>query len=748
MRRHASLVVAVLAAALLIGCQLPFSSSGEDGAVAAVTGSLPPDESRDVPRSVDGPFTFETLYSVDTVLKIDLYQTDESGRILDDTIDPALADIFVSLDDSEGNPVFSGMVADDGTLSTSVQLPSAAEDMTLTIRAAGFETRTIRIDDMAAFERIDRTISLVRIGSAESGPLARSAEPDADGDGVPDSEDQAPDNPNVAFYAYVPSREAITVAYEDLFGRAQAGDADYNDFIASYTIVEGLNASLHVTEIAVNATAVQKLAGYDHRFGIRLDTFAGTATVTGSYIDADGTQRIYTDRPATGPEEIDLFLNSRNATGRSAGFTIEFNQPQVRDGSDGQLPTAPYNPYLVVRTTGHDIHLIGREANTISINPGDPFVDREGFPWALLVPRAWVHPDEGQRIEVHYPRFTLWRESGGADHADWYDHFDDPYDPSEDAVVYVGGFVNDGTKDVAAYWVDDGESISRVELSPGLQGSVAGLDLDDAGVMHAVGTVRVGDEDTAAYWRDGVLTQLSSNARATGMVLGADGSTYVSGSRDNGTHDTAVLWVVSGDVVAIHELHTSSRSVATDVDYDAGAVYISGHHNNGTHDVASFWTKSGDSVTRVDLYGSGLSQANAIDRADGSTYVAGRYLNGSVFAAYWVNDAAGLVTLTGNAGNAGDIAATAAGPVVAGDYLGADAVRRAALWTGTGPADLPSALAGASAFAAGLAHLGESRYVAGWQNAGTEEAVYWLDGNVVELSPAIRSRAVAVSAEQ
>lgn len=435
MKTYARLVVAaVIAALVLAGCGMPLSPVQETEALGSGGASLPADEVRDVSRSVSGPFTFETLLSVDVRLAVDLYEVDDSGRVLGDALPPETADVFVVLDDSEGNRVYAGMVGDDGVLDASVQLPSAAEDMTLTIRAEGFETRTIVIDDMVTFELIDRKLSLKRVVPEGDGPASRSSldviDPnDADGDGVIDTEDDEPDDPTIAFYSYVPSREAITVAYEDLFGREDAGDADYNDFIASYTIREGLNADMNVTQIYVSAEAVQKLAGYDHRFGIRLDSFEGKASVTGSYIDVAGTSRDYSFRPIVGTAEIDLFMNSDYAKDKTAEFTVTFDEPQVRDGSEDALPEAPYNPYLFVFNTGHDIHLIGREANTISKNPDDPFVDEKDFPWALLVPRNWTHPEEGVRIEVDYPRFTLWRESGGAEFQDWYDHYQDPWEP-------------------------------------------------------------------------------------------------------------------------------------------------------------------------------------------------------------------------------------------------------------------------------------------------------------------------------
>lgn len=755
MKTYARLVVAaVIAALVLAGCGMPLSPVQEGEALDTAAASLPPDEVRDVTRSVSGPFTFETLLSVDVRLAVELYEVDESGRVLGDALTPDAVDVFVALEDGEGNRVFAGMVGDDGVLDASVQLPSAAEDMTLTVRAGGFETRTIVIDDMVTFELIDRTLSLKRVVPESDGPASRSSldvvDPDdTDGDGVPDSEDAEPDDPTIAFYSYVPSREAITVAYEDLFGREDAGDADYNDFIASYTIREGLNADGDVTQIYVAAEAVQKLAGYDHRFGIRIDSFEGKASVTGSFVDLKGTSRDYSLRPIVDVAEIDLFMNSRYAKDKSAEFTVTFDEPQTRDGSGDALPEAPYNPYLFVYNTGQDIHLIGREANTISKNPDDPFIDEKGFPWALLVPRDWTHPEEGVRIEVDYPRFTLWRESGGTEHQDWYDHYQDPYDPGgggEEATVYVAGYYNNGTTNVAAYWVDDATGTSLVDLYTDSLSQATGIAVDEDGDVHAVGWYNTTSGQVAAYWRGNTRYDLETPARATGIVLDSEGTAYISGYYNDGEKNVAAYWTVDGDTITPFDLDPTSRSQATGIDIDgSGTVYVSGYFNNGSHDVAVYWTATDSGVSTEQLYTGGFSRAYAIDHEGGNTYVAGQYVDGDVFASYWVDDAAELVTLDGDAGTGRSILRSDAQTVVAGDYVSGGSIRKPAVWTGSVPENLPTEPVDASGFAYGSTGFDSDIYVVGSQNAGVEEAVYWRSGNLVVLSSGVLSRALAAA---
>ena len=137
-----------------------------------------------------------------------------------------------------------------------------------------------------------------------------------------------------------------------------------------------------------------------------------------------------------------LFENTRISVGRASSFVLLFASPQDRNGVD----EPPYNPYLYVYNTGYDIHMIGEKPLPWSRDPpGSTFRDEDGFPWALLVPVDWIHPEEGQRIEIPYPRFTLWRESFGAEHADWYLHYYDPYVPGAsarrvaDTVLGTGG---------------------------------------------------------------------------------------------------------------------------------------------------------------------------------------------------------------------------------------------------------------------------------------------------------------------
>jgi len=433
---YTALIITVI---LVAGCPMnPSMFDADDfevGASAAIF-TLPDDVSSDTVRSRAAVFEFKTLLPVDVVIAVDLYGTDGPGD--DDIIklDPSMADVFLRMHDEEGNTVFQGLVGDDGVLSTVVYLPAAQEDITLSLEAAGFDGRELRVKNMVSYEKIVRTLSMLQSRALIT---ARSIQEDADGDGVPDGEDVSPKDPNEAYAIRIPAEGNLSVAFEDLFGHADAGDADYNDFIAAYNITEYVDSSATlVSRIEFDVTAKEKIAGYNHLFGIRMDSFTGEASVSGKFINYWGYEVPYYRSGIDAPLEIPVFKNTSKALGKNVKFTVKFKTPQNIDGNAGEVivDRAPFNPYLFVWDTGKDIHLVGEETIKDSENPGAVYLDGNNFPWGLLVPVDWDPPAEGERIENYYPDFTAWRESGGVSNEDWYENYVDPNAPAPDVYPY------------------------------------------------------------------------------------------------------------------------------------------------------------------------------------------------------------------------------------------------------------------------------------------------------------------------
>ncbi len=409
MKKYSALALFCAFILTLTGCPFPNivlqPISSSDSSIP-----LPSDEINDVIRAQSGAFAFETLLPVDLSLRVNLISKGSGSKEL-----PA-ATVIARILDSKGNVVYTGMVNADGMIETQLQLPAAPEDMTLILTAQGFDERRIVIKDMQKLSLVKRTLAMKSKGTTSK--ALDASMPDTDGDGVPDVYDAFPTDPDSAFRQNIPADGALTISFEDLFGRAKAGDADYNDFLSQYKISLIKNADGGVIRLEGEALAKVKLAGYNHRFGIVIAPFSGDAYLKVTYLDANG-QILPSSTAAlkvSGSADITLFTKTNDSIGCTTKFTLHFVQPQTGD----QIDQPPYNPYLFVYNTGHDIHLIGETPLPNSINPGDTFRDSQGFPWALLVPDTWKHPDETQRIEIPYPRFTQWRESNGTLATDWY----------------------------------------------------------------------------------------------------------------------------------------------------------------------------------------------------------------------------------------------------------------------------------------------------------------------------------------
>jgi LruC domain-containing protein len=428
--------VAVLMA-VLVSCSLdnPWSGSSSGGAA-----SLPPDVVHDVARSYS-EFTYETLLPVTLDLTVTLYDSSPASRSLESL--PAEGElVIVSLKNANGKLVYVGRASEAGTLEAVVPLPAAPEDMELTLEAPGFSSRTVTIQDMVELAEVNREMGLMADDMAPKGEDLV----DTDEDGIPDVYDAYPSDPDVAFTVRNPAEGSLTVAYEDLF--PVPGDADYNDFVAKYFVVENYKNVDTETELEKEkeiikiiekekdiskktklgslygeAKAVDKVAGYNHRFGLVIDFPGLTADLLEiSYYDGSGVQQSATYDSVEDQAVIWLFENTKYAKDNTASFFLHFPSAVDRD----RVSYAPFDPVLQVTSNGsskaYDIHLIGEDPLPGTVNPAVPedFIDDNGFPWALLVPDDWEHPAETQYIGQAYPLFDAWRTSSGESFGYWY----------------------------------------------------------------------------------------------------------------------------------------------------------------------------------------------------------------------------------------------------------------------------------------------------------------------------------------
>lgn len=726
MNRVARWSFCILGVLVLAACPLERSSPG---ATASLNQLLPPDLSADVPRSGTEAFEFKTLVPVDVSLTIRPYEQAQPVKGFGGwkALDPEVADAYLTVTDSRGERVYAGRVGSDGTFSAHLVLPAAPEDLTFTLHAQGFEERSFVVKAASAYARIDRAVSM-----AADDAVARNAVlPDRDGDSVPDVYDAFPDDPESAFAIDVPFDGPLTIAFEDLFGRAQAGDADYNDFIANYRITEYANGKDNaIVRVEGTATSIAKIAGYNHDFCIAIDSFTGGADLTIEYPSGAVTSRV------SAPAVIPVFVSTKDTVGQTVSFSLHFDEAQPRATMD----EPPYNPFLHVRNTGYDIHLIGEEALPGSKSAGLSFQDAEGFPWALLVPAAWEHPLECQRIEVPYPRFTLWRESFGARHTDWYLHYYDPYVPP--VYVHVAGYYNAGTDAAALWWKEDASALLPLHDKTSARAtavSVSGTDVYVAGYFTNAKGNRA-----AAYWKVDAAGNVErvvlysdtdkSGYQAQGNAIAVSGTdVYVAGWVDEGAR-SAVLWKNGAATV----LHGTDTSDGLGIAVSGADVYVAGYYSPPSKEVSCWWKVDGvGNVTKVDLYDANYSRAAGITVSGTDVFGVGYYIppGGTATACTWKNGGAGRVDLSAK-GRATSVFVSGTDVYVAGYYLNAKNNNAAAYWKNGAPTVLYSDTTGtSSAQAFSITVLDGVVYTAGQVNEGTQAACYWKDLARVELYP-------------
>jgi trimeric autotransporter adhesin len=260
---------------------------------------------------------------------------------------------------------------------------------------------------------------------------------DSDNDGVPDSKDIYPNDPNKAFKVRIPATGYYTLSFEDLY--PTAGDADLNDYTLYLYFEEDINANGDIIEIRSRYQHVAKGAGYNHSLYLRLPPSISISNFTTTIFDSRGVNlnsgtslnnpgsSITSALPIYNNQDSSVTIPSQNVTsgsvfnpGRIAKTVIRFSTPVKRS----VLGTAPYDLYAKVITTGREIHFPGKYYGNQFGAGKDDYLDANGFPWAVLVAGEFKWPLERQNIYTAYAKFTNWSKSKGAYDNDWYLYFD------------------------------------------------------------------------------------------------------------------------------------------------------------------------------------------------------------------------------------------------------------------------------------------------------------------------------------
>jgi LruC domain-containing protein len=255
---------------------------------------------------------------------------------------------------------------------------------------------------------------------------------DADEDGVPDANDDYPNDDTKAFDNLNPTS---TVAFEDLW--PYKGDYDLNDVVVEYTYNVITNAANNV--VRVEATYLLRASGgsFNNGFAVQFPVNRNqVSNVTGATLEAGQTKAVlvmFTDMrtemaiwntdPNQNPIDGVTYTVSFDVTSAPslASFGLGAYNPFIWNGTSGygrgyeihlpgQLPTDLANPALF--GSGHD---------GTNISTGDTYVSNDGrFPWAISIPGSFNYPIEKADINTAYLKFASWVSSNGVLYPDWY----------------------------------------------------------------------------------------------------------------------------------------------------------------------------------------------------------------------------------------------------------------------------------------------------------------------------------------
>lgn len=276
---------------------------------------------------------------------------------------------------------------------------------------------------------------------------AKNVVVDTDGDGVPDQDDAAPNDPTYAYVQFVPSATTFgSIAYEDSY--PTQGDYDMNDMVIDYQYEIRTNGSNKVTSLRPKFVLRAMGASLKNGFGFELPvSFDKISSVTGSVLkdnlvklNSNGTEARQTN---TVIMAFDNGFNLMQAP--NGGFVnTEKDKPTVKPDTIkmvinfgtpiavADLGTAPYNPFIFTNNNrGSEVHLAGYKptnlANLSLFGKGDDdsgsgkyYQTKNNLPWAILLPTSFAYPVEKEPINKAYYNFNQWAESKGASFPDWY----------------------------------------------------------------------------------------------------------------------------------------------------------------------------------------------------------------------------------------------------------------------------------------------------------------------------------------
>lgn len=273
--------------------------------------------------------------------------------------------------------------------------------------------------------------------------------PDADKDGVLDTDDAYPNDATRAYNTFLPAKESGTLLFEDAWPKN--GDYDFNDLVLGYRYTLVTNANNKVVELKGQLIVKAIGANYKNGFGLQLDnlspdlitSISGTKIENPSWLQLNGNGTEAAQKYAniividnasrlmpapSGQEFVNTEITSKYITPDTTNFVIVFASNKV-DTKEINI-----NPYLIVnQERSNEVHLADRaptdKANLSNFGTGDDdskigearyYKNKSNLPWALDIPATVTYSIERKEITQGYLNLAKWAQSNGFNFVDWY----------------------------------------------------------------------------------------------------------------------------------------------------------------------------------------------------------------------------------------------------------------------------------------------------------------------------------------
>ncbi len=292
-----------------------------------------------------------------------------------------------------------------------------------------------------------------------------SNNPDSDGDGIPDTSDDYPDDATKAFNNIYPSASTFgTMVFEDLW--PSKGDYDLNDMVINYQINQITNGANKVVEVKGKLVVSAMGASYHNGFAMALgipSSAVKSATTTFKNISGSLVRHGTTTLGSNGLETpVNNTYNSVSNegvfvvfddgydilkyTGGGSGVnttvgspysipdTIFFKMTMASPQNPASMGNPPYNPFLFInQDRAKEVHLPNMvpsgkaDARYFMTSQDNTIPSKKRFyktyrnlPWGILFLDQFDYPIEGAAIIDTYNFFAPWAQSSGTANTDWY----------------------------------------------------------------------------------------------------------------------------------------------------------------------------------------------------------------------------------------------------------------------------------------------------------------------------------------